>query len=80
MKTFKVGDRVQWNSEAGRVTGEIVTCVISDIRWKGYFHHATSTDPQYVIKSDKTNHLAIHKATALRLSPRPRRKRRDTRR
>ena len=67
MKTFNVGDRVRWNSEAGKVTGRIIKKVISDIRWKGYIHHASRSEPQYVIKSDKSDHLAIHKASALRL-------------
>ena len=65
MKRFQVGDRVQWNSEAGWVTGKIIQCVTSEIRWKGYIHHASRSDPQYIIQSDKTDHLAIHKAAAL---------------
>jgi len=31
------------------------------------FHHATPDDPQYEIKSDKTDHVALHKGKALRL-------------
>jgi hypothetical protein len=26
-KTFKIGDHVTWNSEAGRVSGRIVKCI-----------------------------------------------------
>lgn len=66
-QTFKRGDHVAWNSEAGRVRGVIVKKVISDLRFKGYVHHATKDEPQYLIKSDKTEHVAIHKGTALRL-------------
>ena len=29
-------------------------------------HHASADDPQYEIKSDKTDHIAMHKGTALR--------------
>lgn len=65
-KAFKRGDHVQWNSEAGRVSGVIVKKVVSDIRFKGYVHHASKDEPQYVIKSDKTDHIAIHKGRALR--------------
>jgi hypothetical protein len=64
---FKRGDRVEWNSEAGHVRGTIVRKVVSDIEFKGYTHHATKEDPQYFIKSDKTDHVAIHKGAALRL-------------
>ncbi|MEP6917237.1 MAG: HVA1 family protein, partial [Acidobacteriota bacterium] len=28
-------------------------------------HHASKAEPQYVIKSVKTNHVAIHKGQAL---------------
>ena len=66
-KTFKRGDHVKWNSEAGRVRGVIFKKVVSDVRIKGYVHHASKKEPQYLIKSDKTDHVAIHKGKALRL-------------
>ncbi|MBZ5610646.1 MAG: DUF2945 domain-containing protein [Acidobacteriia bacterium] len=66
-KTFKRGDHVEWNSEAGRVRGTVMKKVVSDVTFKGYTHHATKEEPQYFIKSDKTDHVAIHKASALRL-------------
>ncbi len=65
-KTFKVGDHVSWNSEAGRVSGRIVTVHTSDLDYKGYTHHASREEPQYEIKSDRTDHVALHKASALR--------------
>ncbi len=64
-KEFKVGDRVRWNSEAGRVSGVVIRKVTSEIKFKGYVHHASWEEPQYLIKSDKTDHLAMHKGTAL---------------
>lgn len=64
-KTFKRGDHVEWNSEAGRVRGVIVRRILSDVWVNGYVHHASKDDPQYVIKSDKTDHVAIHKGQAL---------------
>ncbi|MFZ0815379.1 MAG: DUF2945 domain-containing protein [Candidatus Sulfotelmatobacter sp.] len=67
LRTFKRGDHVEWNSEAGRVRGTVVKKVVSDVKFKGYTHHATKTEPQYFIKSDKTDHVAIHKGPALRL-------------
>ncbi len=65
-KTFKAGDRVSWNSEAGRVSGTIVRVHTADVNFKGYIHHATSDDPQYEIKSERTDHVALHKARVLR--------------
>ena len=66
-KSFKVGDHVSWNSEAGRVRGRVVRVHARDVNYKGYIHHASRDDPQYEIKSDKTDHVALHKARALRL-------------
>ena len=65
-KRFKVGDHVSWNSEAGRVSGRIIRVHTSDVNYKGYVHHANRDDPQYEIKSDKTDHVALHKGRALR--------------
>ena len=65
-KTFRRGDHVEWNSEAGRVRGVIIKKVVSNIRIKGYVHHASRDEPQYLIQSDKTDHVAIHKGKALR--------------
>jgi Hypervirulence associated proteins TUDOR domain len=65
-RAFKVGDHVSWNSEAGRVSGLVVRVHTRDVNYKGYVHHASKDDPQYEIKSDKTNHIALHKGRALR--------------
>lgn len=62
---FKVGDHVTWNSEAGHVSGRIVKVHTGKVNWKGYIHHASADDPQYEIKSDKTDHIAAHKGSAL---------------
>jgi Hypervirulence associated proteins TUDOR domain len=64
--SFKVGDHVSWNSEAGRVRGRIVRVHRKDVDYKGYIHHASRDEPQYEIKSDKTDHIALHKGRALR--------------
>jgi Hypervirulence associated proteins TUDOR domain len=65
MTQFKVGDHVRWNSEAGYVTGKIVKVHKKDTDYKGYTHHATIDNPQYEIQSDKSDHVAMHKGTAL---------------
>jgi hypothetical protein len=65
-RRFKRGDHVSWNSEAGRVSGRITRVVTSEIEFKGYTVHASKEDQQYEIKSDKTDHVAMHKGSALR--------------
>jgi hypothetical protein len=64
-KTFKIGDRVTWNSEAGQVSGTIIKVHTQNVDYKGYTHHASEDDPQYEIKSSKTDHIAMHKGSAL---------------
>jgi hypothetical protein len=62
---FHVGDHVTWNSEAGRVSGIIQKKITEEIPFKGYTVHASAEHPQYLIKSDRTDHLAMHKGSAL---------------
>ena len=63
---YKVGDHVEWNSEAGRVRGTIAKKLTSKIQFKGYTVHASRDEPQYQIESDKTDHVAMHKGSALK--------------
>jgi hypothetical protein len=65
-RKFEVGDHVTWNSEAGHVSGTIVRVHTKDVDYKGYTHHASRDEPQYEIKSDKTDHIAMHKEAALK--------------
>jgi len=66
VEKFKVNDHVSWNSEAGRVTGRIVRLRTKNVNYKGYVHHASKADPQYEIKSDNTDHIALHRGATLR--------------
>ena len=63
---FKVGDHVEWNSEAGHVRGTIKKKVTSATKFKTYTVRASKEEPQYLIKSDTTDHLAMHKGSALK--------------
>ena len=58
---FKIGDHVEWNSEAGYVRGTIKKKVTSAIKFKTYTVRASKEEPQYL-----TDHLAMHKGTALK--------------
>ena len=64
-KSLKVGDKVRWNSEAGHVGGTIVKVHRRAFRVNGYTRHASADEPQYEIESDKTDHVAFHKGSAL---------------
>ncbi|WP_029088779.1 DUF2945 domain-containing protein [Brevibacterium album] len=64
---FSVGDHVAWNSEAGHVSGTVTKVYTEDFDYKGHTRRASSDDPQYEIKSDRTDHIAAHRGSALRL-------------
>jgi len=66
---FKIGDRVSWNSEAGRVSGTIIRIHKQDVDYKGYTRHASPELPVYAIRSSKTDHIAMHKGVALTRLP-----------
>jgi len=63
-KYFKAGDHVGWNSEGGHVRGTIQKKITSAITFKGYTVHASKEEPQYLIKSAATDHLAMHRRVA----------------
>jgi len=63
---FAVGDHVEWNSEAGHIRGTIKRKVTSAIKFKTYTVRASKEEPQYLIKSDKTDHMAMHKGSAIK--------------
>lgn len=65
MAKYSKGDHVSWNSEAGRASGHIIKIHEADFDYKGHRRRATAKEPQYEIKSDKTDHIAAHKEDAL---------------
>ncbi|MBN9021664.1 MAG: DUF2945 domain-containing protein [Rhizobiales bacterium] len=68
-RRFEIGDHVSWNSEAGPVSGTIIVIHTGDFDYKGHIHRASKDDPQYEIKSDKTDHIAAHKGRVLTRIP-----------
>ncbi|KRE42936.1 DUF2945 domain-containing protein [Knoellia sp. Soil729] len=64
-KDFAIGDHVRWNSEAGEVTGVITAKHVKDTEFMGRMRRCSPEDPQFEIKSDKTDHVAMHKSGAL---------------
>jgi hypothetical protein len=68
---FRVGEHVSWDSEAGHVSGRIVRVHTRDFDYtsgdgRGHRHHASPDNPQYEIRSDRSDHVAAHYGKALR--------------
>ena len=63
--SFKVGDAVRWNSEAGEIRGKVTKVHVKDVEFMGKHRPASKDSPQYELKSDKTGHLAMHHEDAL---------------
>ncbi|MBU7600113.1 DUF2945 domain-containing protein [Streptomyces sp. P38-E01] len=62
---FSVGDHVRWNSEAGHVEGVVIEKHTRDVEFKGRIRRCSEDDPQYEIRSDRTDHTAMHRGGAL---------------
>ncbi len=64
-KSFKKGDKVEWNYAGNEIEGEVVEKVTEDTTIKGHHAKASKDEPQYKVKSDKTGKTAIHKPEEL---------------
>ena len=62
---FNVRDHVEWNSETGLVRRTIKKKIPSAITCKTYTVRVSKEEPQYSIKSDKTDQMAMHKGATL---------------
>jgi hypothetical protein len=63
---FKVGDKVQWHSPQGTVTGTIKKKLTSPTEIKGHHVAASADNPEYLVVSDKTGAEAAHRPDALK--------------
>jgi len=65
-KSFRKGDRVEWDSHGGTAVGEVVRKIIADTEAGGRTVRASEDEPQYLVRSDKSGGEAVHKPDALR--------------
>lgn len=65
-KTLSKGDKVAWKSSQGTVKGKVVEKKTSPTKIKSHRVAASKSNPQYIVKSDKTGAKAAHKASALK--------------
>jgi len=64
--TFKAGDKVEWKSSQGTVTGKVKKKLTSPTDIKGHHVAASKDNPEYLVASDKTGAEAAHKPEALK--------------
>jgi hypothetical protein len=63
---FRIGDKVSWKSHGRTVTGTIEEKITSDTQTAGRTVRASSDEPQYRVRSDKSGRDAVHKPQSLR--------------
>jgi Hypervirulence associated proteins TUDOR domain len=65
-KTFKKGDKVEWNSHGSKAVGKVQEKITEETEAAGRKVKASADEPQYLVKSDKSGGTAVHKPSALK--------------
>lgn len=63
---LKKGDKVAWNTSQGETHGTVEKKQASDTSIKGHKVSASTDDPQYIVRSDRSGARAAHKPDALK--------------
>ena len=62
---LKKGDEVTWNSHGSTVPGTVEKKITSETEEAGRTVKASSDEPQYEVKSEKSGKEAVHKPESL---------------
>jgi Hypervirulence associated proteins TUDOR domain len=62
---FKKGDSVTWNSHGSTAEGTVERKITEDTEASGRTVRASTDDPQYEVRSEKSGNTAVHKPGAL---------------
>jgi hypothetical protein len=65
-KDLTKGDRVEWDSHGGKAVGHVEEKITEDTEAAGRTVRASSDDPQYRVRSEKSGGDAVHRPDALR--------------
>jgi Hypervirulence associated proteins TUDOR domain len=65
-KALKIGDRVAWQSSGGGSIGRVERKLTSPGKIKGHEVAASESNPEFLVRSDKSGKVAAHKPSALR--------------
>lgn len=70
--SLKPGDRVQWESSQGTVTGKVKKKLVRPTEIKDHHVAASPDNPEFLVESEKTGAQAAHKPEALKRARRKR--------
>ncbi|MFG2679916.1 DUF2945 domain-containing protein [Streptomyces sp. NPDC048392] len=65
-ENLEKGDQVTWSSHGSRTEGEVEKKITKRTEAAGRTVDASSDDPQYQVRSDKSGRSAVHKPSALK--------------
>ena len=66
MTKLSKGDDVSWKSHGSEAVGSVEEEITEDTTAAGRSVRASSDDPQYLVRSDKSGREAVHKPSALK--------------
>lgn len=64
--SLKAGDRVEWDTPQGKTVGKVEKKLTSPMKIKGHKVAASKSNPEYLVKSEKSGKKAAHKPGELR--------------
>lgn len=64
--SFRKGDKVEWDSHGGTAVGVVERKITSRTEAGGRTVDASEDEPQYLVRSEKSGGIAVHKPSALR--------------
>jgi hypothetical protein len=65
-KDLHAGDHVKWNTSQGETEGEVIKKLTRPMKIKTHAVKASKSDPEYLVRSDKSGEKAAHKPGALK--------------
>jgi hypothetical protein len=65
-KSLKAGDKVSWDSSGGHSPGKVVKKQTTPTQIKGHKVAVSKSNPEYIVKSDKSGKTAAHKPGELK--------------
>jgi hypothetical protein len=65
-RQVETGDKVAWRSSGGGSVGRVERKLTSPGKIKGHVVVASESNPEFLVRSDKSGTVAAHKRSALR--------------